>query len=252
VGVQPTYVLIGLGMAAVSLRNRHILTETLVPAAAGEGRAKPATSPPATASGAPGWLGTGTLMLKDRACASVMLANAGFNVTSISSKFVLLPMLALDAWSFSASGLGTLLGSMSLLQFACAKPAAHVADIYGRKMALLPGLGLSAAAMALAASGIAGPLWTAPLVCGSWAVGTSLVGSVPNAVALDTAGRLGLSQEGTAKALAISRAVGDLGMVVGCTVSGVLLTDFGAHGAFGAEAGVLFLVAAITAAAWRA
>ena len=84
---------------------------------------------------------------------AVMIASAGYNFTAISSKFVLLPMLALDTWGLGGAGLGVAIGAMSLTQFAAARPASYIADVYGREVALIPGMALTAASMGLAASG---------------------------------------------------------------------------------------------------
>merc|ERR1712039_316806 len=106
------------------------------------------------------------------------------------------------------------MGGMSVVQFASARPAAYIADMYGREMALVPGLVLTTFAMAIAASGTPVDL-ALPMVCGCWAFGTSLVGSVPSALTLDTTANCGMDQQETARALAISRALGDLGMIIG-------------------------------------
>lgn len=244
VGPQATFVLVGLGMAAVSLRNRLILTETLQPAL------RPPQDPALPQPAGRGWSVVLREMLRDPTSLAVMSSNAAFNFTSISARFVLLPMLALDTWGLGATGLGLALGGMSLVQVAVSKPASHVADVYGRKVALLPGLGLTAASMAAAAYIDGSPLGIA-LVCSGWAAGTSLVGSVPNALALDTAGRLGFDQKETAQALAIARAAGDFGMAFGALAQGSLLAALGAPTAFASQAGILASVTAAAAFVFR-
>ena len=108
----------------------------------------------------------------------------------------------------------------------------------GRERALLPGLALSAASMATAAAGA--PVGLAvPLVCGGWAVGSSLVGSVPSAIALDASAKYGGGQQGQAQLMGLSRAFGDAGMIAGCVASGSLLGTLGPEGAFGVQAGLL-------------
>jgi len=241
-GVQSTYVLVGMGMALVSIKNRYSLQETLTQRGSDESQAK---------TGFQALLKTSRQLVKDPGLLAVTLANLGFNFTSVSSRFVLLPMLALDTWGLGALGLGATLGAMSLAQFAAARPAAYIADVYGRKAALLPGLGLTAASMGLAVSVPGGDLML-PLACGGWALGTSLVGSVPSALALDGAARLGLDQQETTRLLAMSRVISDLGMATGCVASGLLLQSFGMGGAFSIQAGVLAAVTAATArAVWR-
>lgn len=242
-GVQVTYVAIGVGMAAVSFRNRHILTETLQKPLHVETKI-------ASSSALSQWWCGFQQLAGDSALRSVTLANAGYNFTAISSKFVLLPMLALDTWGLTSTELGLAMGGMSLAQLLAARPAAYVADVYGRQFALLPGLGLTTVAMAVASTGL-GDLGTVALVCGSWAAGASLVGSVPSALALDAAARLGMDQQETARALAISRVAGDAGMIAGSLVSGVLLSSLGAPEAFGLQAGSLAAIAAAAAVALR-
>lgn len=240
VGVQATYVCIGVGMVAVSLRNRYILTETLQ-------ESRPVQAKPKTSGVLSEWLCCLRRLAADPALRAVTLTNAGYNFTAISSKFVLLPMLALDVWGLSATELGVAMGGMSLVQLLAARPAAHVADVYGRQVALLPGLALTTGAMCLASTGLGNP-GTVALVCGAWAVGSSLVGSVPSALALDAAARLGMDQQETARALAISRVAGDAGMIAGSLVSGALLSSLGAPEVFSLEAlslGAMTAVAAV-------
>merc|ERR1712151_1294417 len=99
---------------------------------------------------------------------------------------------------------------------------------------------------AVAASGtVCGSEWLAmPFVCCGWSLGVSLIGSVPLATALDAAGRLEFDQEATARALAISRIVGDLGMAGGCWASATLLGQLSVQGVFAVQAGVMALATA--------
>lgn len=249
VGVQSVYVLVAAGMAGVSLRNKYILTETLgLPAKRVD--VSPTVGMQTVALVWEEWARTARLFARDPALRAVTFASVGLNFSSISSKFVLLPMLALDTWGLDAAQLGVAMGAMALLQVAAARPAAYVADVYGRPAALLPGLALTTSAMAAAASGL--PVEAAlPLVCSAWALGTSLVGSVPSALVLDAAANCRMDQESTTRALTISRVLGDLGMVAGCVTSGVLLGGFGAPAAFGVQAGILAAVNATTAGALR-
>lgn len=242
-GVQVTYVAIGVGMAAVSFRNRHILTETLQ-------KPRHVQTKFATPGVLSQWWCGFRRLAADPALRAVTLANTGYNFTAISSKFVLLPMLALDTWGLTPTELGLAMGGMSLAQLLAARPAAHVADVYGRKVALLPGLALSTGAMGLASTGLGSPEMIA-LVCCAWAAGASLVGSVPSALALDAAARLGMDQQETARALAISRVAGDAGMIAGSLVSGALLSSLSAPEAFSLQALSLGAITAAAAVALR-
>mmetsp|Transcript_39864 Transcript_39864/g.109724 ORF Transcript_39864/g.109724 Transcript_39864/m.109724 type:complete len:565 (-) Transcript_39864:325-2019(-) len=248
-GVQATYILVGAGMAAVSIRNRYILTETL--------RARKKAEARTDASGlhhllrlGGEWVHMCEVFVRDPALRAVTFANTGFNFACMSSKFVLLPMLALDTWGLGAAQLGFAMGAMSILQFAAARPAAYVADVHGRKCTLLPGLAMSSSSMAAVTAGLPTEL-ALPLVCGGWALGQSLVGSVPSAVTLDAVARCGLGQKETAQAMAMSRVLGDLGMMAGCLASGALLSNCGAPAAIGVQAAVMAVVTATTARALR-
>lgn len=236
-GVQPAFMFLGAGMAAVSIRNRYMLNETLLkPSDKLQNSSRGTNALGGTSSSE--WWTTFVGLAKDPALRTVTLANAGFNFTSISSRYVLLPMLALNHWDLGAAGLGLAIGAMSSVQFAAAKPTAYIADMYGRKTALLPGLALTSAAMALAASGEA-TTTAISLVLGGWALGSSLVGSVPLALTLDAAGRLNLNQQETARALAITRMMGDMGMTAGCLTSGYLLSILDAPTSVGIQSGIL-------------
>merc|ERR1712079_880463 len=124
------------------------------------------------------------------------------------------------------------------IQCVSASPAAYVADIYGRDVAFIPGLMLSNMALATAASGLPTEI-VVPIVCSTWALGSSLFGLVPAAVTLDACGRHRMDQEGRARALSMTRVLSDLGMVVGCVTAGALLHSVGVQSAFCVQASLL-------------
>jgi MFS family permease len=90
------------------------------------------------------------VLLQDKPLRQMVFASCGINMTSITARYVLLPMVALNHWDFSPTQLGFLLGGMSLVQAVAQYPSAYISDRLGRMAAFAPGMALMSVSLAAA------------------------------------------------------------------------------------------------------
>ena len=131
----------------------------------------------------------------------------------------LVPIIGADAFGLSAGAIGLALGVGGICRFAGALSAGVVSDRLGRKAALVPGLALNAVGIALLAVG--GGVWL-------WVLGIVLMslGSFGISVAATILGDRSQTG-GVGRRLGRFRFYGDLGVIAGPAIAGVLLAAAG-------------------------
>jgi len=134
----------------------------------------------------------------------------------------------------NAAMMGTVFAGMSLINVVASPIAGRMADRFGSQVLLGPGSVCIAAALALMPHD--GGLTGLPLPLGLWAIGNTVMGSLPSTLAT-TAGPPHLR----VKAVAMLRTTGDLGFLLGGALGGAVATHTSIGSAFvgsGAALGV--------------
>lgn len=141
IGARPSFLVLSGGMTVVTALSQYLLPETLRKPDKSVIRATGKESKGLAIETFNRW----KELLKDRGLRHMVLANCGMNATSITARYVVLPMTALNHWDFSASQLGILLGSMSLIQALAQFPGAYISDRFGRMAVFAPGMAVRSA-----------------------------------------------------------------------------------------------------------
>ncbi|KAK9812684.1 hypothetical protein WJX72_001907 [[Myrmecia] bisecta] len=145
----------------------------------------------------------------------ICMINAVLFMTATGSRSVLMPLLAYDVYGYTPQHLGMLFGGMAVLNLVGTAPAAVAADRFGRKWTIVPaGLGLGAA-LGLMAAGASPELFAAGAAV--FAISNAFVGPSPAAYAADV---MPAHQRGLG--LGLYRSAGDIGLLVGPLVLGVV------------------------------
>ena len=154
-------------------------------------------------------------LLRDRRFVLALFANAVLLWVMGAVRLTLAPLFARDAIGLSEGGIGLVLGATALGQLAVIAPAGRLADGRGRKSVLIPGaLGL---AVAVALIGVARAPLALAGVLALLGVATGFAGVAPAAMVADVA-----PSEVRGTAVGMFRFSGDLGMVVGPLVGGLV------------------------------
>jgi MFS family permease len=156
----------------------------------------------------------GRELLRSRDFLAVSGVTFAVFVTRAGGRLTLMPLLAAAQFGYSAGTLGVVFTAMSLVNLAGIAPAAHVADRFGRKRAIVP----SAAGVCVALLMMAGAQSHAIFLAsaGLLAVATSIVGPAPAAYAADIAPP---AMRGIA--MGLYRTAGDIGFLLGPVLLGV-------------------------------
>ena len=165
-------------------------------------------------------------------------------LTRTGSRMTLLPLLTDERFSMSGTQLGLLFSVIATVNFALVVPAGWLSDRFGRKAAMVPGILLSGVALLLFAwSGSVLAIFAAGVVIG---VGQGIAGPSPAAAIAD------LAPPGRAAAtMALYRTFGDLGMVIGPPLLGLMAERFTLGAGLVANAAFIGVVAALLAFAAR-
>eukprot|EP00884_Botryococcus_braunii_P001802 jgi/Botrbrau1/11622/Bobra.0209s0013.1 len=159
----------------------------------------------------PAWL----QLLSCRDFQAISFVNGVIFMTMNGSRAVLLPLLACQSFNISKTALGLLFGAMGVVGLIGVMPASWVADHMGRKWTIVPScLGLALALLMMAATSRADVLFMAT---GVYALANAIVGATPAAYAADV---VPTSYQGFG--LGVFRCAGDLGLMVGPAILGLI------------------------------
>mmetsp|Transcript_38295 Transcript_38295/g.110614 ORF Transcript_38295/g.110614 Transcript_38295/m.110614 type:complete len:514 (-) Transcript_38295:276-1817(-) len=117
----------------------------------------------------------------------------------------------------SASALGMCYGGIAVTNVIAAQPLATLTDKLGKERAMLGGLGLLGTSLAMLP--LCHDFPTLSLALGGWAISSTLLFPVPQAIAADHT-----SPEDRSNALAMVRTLGDVGLVAGGMMASLLGT----------------------------
>jgi len=165
-------------------------------------------------------------------------------LTRTGSRMTLLPLLTDERFAMSGTQLGLLFSVIATVNFALVAAAGWLSDRFGRKTVMVPGILLSGAALLMFAwSPSVLMVFTAGVVIG---IGQGIAGPSPAAAIADLAppGR-------AAGTMALYRTFGDLGMVIGPPLLGLVAERFTLGAGLVVNAVFIGIVAALLAFAAR-
>ncbi|HVM14091.1 MAG TPA: MFS transporter [Egibacteraceae bacterium] len=184
--------------------------------------------------------GAARQLCTDRAFVAALVMMAASRWASTGLRFSLVPVFGAEQIGAGPFLVGLALTVAALTQLAVLWPAGKIADTLGRRRLAVPAY-LAFAAVA-ATFGLAGTVPVFFAVMALYGMGTGLTAVTPPAIVGDVVpdGRTGL-------AMGVLNTAGDLGIVLGPLLSGLLADAAGYGWAFGVSAALL-LVAALAAA----
>ena len=174
--------------------------------------------------------GRARTLLRIRGFATALAANAVLFWILGAIRLTLVPLFARDEVGLSEAGIGVVLGAAAAGQLAVMWRAGTVADVRGRKAALVPGL--AGLIVAVAVLGLAANAWALALALAVMGAASGFAGVVPAAIVSDVA-----PKRISGAAVGLFRFAGDVGFVLGPAVTG-LVADVAGYG-------TAFLVAAL-------
>jgi MFS family permease len=157
---------------------------------------------------------------------------------------MLMPLTGVSVFGLSVGDMGLVLTGMALMSLMLLPVAATISDRHDRTLAIVPSL--AGVAFSLLVIGFAGDVVWFLAGAGLLAVSGALSGPAPAAIAADPA-----PDENRGLTTGIFRTAGDLGLLVGPPLLG-LIADLGGYPlAFGVNAGLVGLAATIFLVATR-
>jgi MFS family permease len=161
-------------------------------------------------------------------------------VARTGALFNVIPVLARDRLALSADRIGVGLALASLVGLVLIYPSGILVDRFGRKLLIVPGTIMSAAAMLVF---LLAPSYAWFLAaCVVWSLASGVSGAAPAAYAADVAPS-GMN----AAAMSTFRMLSDAGYVLGPLALGLITDLFGANVALATAAGLLAAVAVLFA-----
>jgi len=193
----------------------------------------------AAASELPAW----RRLLGSRNFRAIALVNAAVFTTNNGARAVLMPLLAKETLGMKTSLLGFVFAGMAVVAFLGVLPASRLSDRLGRKWAIVPSAVATAGALLLMAR--AGCVEAFVGAAALYAVGTAIIGQSPAAYAADV-----MPADAAGLGLGIYRCAGDLGLMFGPALLGLLADATSVGTALAANAAAL--TAVIVWFAWTA
>ena len=208
------------GCVALTVVNNAFLPETL-----DEERKQQNKLAAATSKVQLGTLGAITQIKDNANVRAAVLSMTTFWATACGAVFAMVPIIGTTELEMSGSEVGLMFGAMSLLNVFGATYAAKVSDKYGRKVLMVPALAVAACAASIM------PVTTSATAMGMaillWGSAALVLGPTPTALVSESA-----SDSARGPALAALRASGDIGLIVGPPLLGVVADNFGMPAAF--------------------
>ena len=163
---------------------------------------------------------------------ALLTLNTSFWMVHTGSQMGIVPFLLTDTLGFSVYDLGALFAMTSIINVVFSQPVAWIADRFGRKSTMLPGV--SIVCLCLAALPYIHTAESMVALQALWSLGACLLGTSPLAYAVDAT-----PSHVRAQTMAMVRSSGDLGLLLGGAVLGSLLQTLSLQTTTGLAAGVL-------------
>jgi MFS family permease len=222
-GISNTYFLVGALFATLTTMNHLLLVETRP---AEDGYVLPSLrGPPATSISPSRELlknalqratSTWKALLQDKVIRDIVLLNTAYMTAMTGTQLTTLQLFMVGpALQFTSTEIGYTYAGMSVISVAMTQPVAYLADKHSKPLLSFVGCGL------IATASLAIPFTTSLTELGMavcpLALGTTILGSVPNAHIVNTAPR-----EDRAQAQSLLRTCGDVGMLIGGSTAGII------------------------------
>lgn len=127
-------------------------------------------------------------------------------------------LLGSDKLGLTAATLGMCYGGIAVTNVLAAQPLAMMTDKVGKQEMMLGGMGLLG--LSLGGLPLCSDISTLPMALGGWAIASTILFPVPQAIAADVT-----SAEDRSNALAMVRTLGDVGLVAGGVLASLLGTS---------------------------
>ena len=175
-------------------------------------------------------------LVKSKPFIAVAAVTFAVFLTRGTTRLTLLPLQASSEFGISPGGLGMLMSGMAGINLALLGPSAWLADRFGRRMAIVPGLIGSAVSLGMFAA--ADSVESFLIAAGVLALATSVAGPAAAAFLVDTT-----PSDMRGRAFGIYRTAGDLGLLIGPPLLGAVADAGGFAPAYLINGGVVMLIA---------
>jgi len=227
VGLQTMFALTGVSYLGVAVLNRNILDET-----------KPTLDFPWTQRETPPfWTEASNAvaqwipLAQNPSVRTILIMNAFYWMSLAGSQMTLLPLLLTDVHGMTATQIGQVYMGMSTVQIVGNPLFARVMDRVGKIPAMVGGCTLIGSSMAVLTLD-----WNLVATLGLWSVGSSMLSTAPVAYVSDN-----VDDTQRAQAIAMLRTSGDVGFLVGASVTGAWADWTSLELAMQSSAGMLLL-----------
>jgi MFS family permease len=250
-GIGPTYYTVGGMIFSVALLNHLILSETKrsAPSSSFSTTATPSSGPSTTLRDSvrvalTSWR---ALVVSSPVIRQTLLLNGVYWMVLSGTQLTMLPLIMTNPILHMTVGqIGMAYAAMSLITVAVSQPISYLADHYNKNYIMLTGCTLVSASTA--AMPLVSTHWELIAVLVPLSLGSAMMHNIPSALVLNsTAG----DDDSKAQGLSLLRTVGDLGLVVGGTVSGLLAAYTSIDTAIYCQSSLLLAAVAIISATSR-
>lgn len=229
-GLQATFATVACSYVGVATLNRFLLRETLPKL---EQTETSSTQPPSMSIEVHNALGQWWPLFQDPKLRTVLFMNMAYWMSLSGSQMTLLPLVLTEQMNLSAFQVGQVYMGMSMIQIVGNPIFASAADRFGKVPAMVTGCTLISTAMMTLPSQLNDVSTLAPCLA-LWAAGSSMLSTAPVSYTSDV-----VKPSHRAQAIAMLRTGGDVGFLVGASMTGVLADVTGNLVAMQSSAGML-------------
>lgn len=206
-GLHAPFIFVGGAMMSAGVLNYFTMKETKAPTPAGQ----PLNLVRELRDMMRQWRAS----IADRSIRSILVLNTTFWWAHSGAQMTIVPFVLSDRFGFTLNNLGAIYTMTSLIHVLSAQPCAWLADRYGRRTMVIPGISTVCACLA----GLPYVTSTEHVVglLALWSLGGAMLGTAPLAQVVDQA-----SAGTRAQAMALFRSSGDLGLLLGGATLGSL------------------------------
>jgi MFS family permease len=222
-GLQATFATVACSYVGVATLNRFLLKETLpkleeksLLSTATANTMITTTTSPSISTEVQNALGQWWPLFQDPKLRTVLFMNMAYWISLSGSQMTLLPLVLTEQMNLSAFQVGQVYMGMSMIQIVGNPIFASGADRFGKVPAMVAGCTLISTAMMALPSQLTHETTLAPCLA-FWAAGSSMLSTAPVSYTSDI-----VKPSHRAQAIAMLRTGGDVGFLIGASMTGVL------------------------------